>query len=312
MGPSGFVRTPVTVVTGFLGAGKTTLLNHVLSAAPERRIGVLVNDFGDADIETHLVVARTEDVISLRNGCICCSLRQDVPDAVLKVLRAPTPPEHLWVEASGVSNPGALADLFVELQGTGVLRVDGIVVVADAEGFPADDLAKQPQARDQILAADLMVLNKADLVEPAQLEYVEARIRQRVPRARIVPAVRGRVSPELVLGLDRRAGVPEFTAHDGQVHARTLRFERPFLRAELEDLPDRLPSHIHRVKGIVRMEDGPGAPMALHVVGRRMSLDAVRSSVPAGSTVVVIGTRPIDEEILALFESCVIPAASSS
>lgn len=267
-------RIPTTVVTGALGAGKTTLLNHVLQSAPDRRIGVLVNDFGDSDIEPHLVVGRAEGVTSLQNGCICCTLRRGVGPAVVEVLGRGHP-EHLWVEASGASDPGALAQLFLELQSLGQLRVDGLITVADSETFPTRNLGKHPEVRDRILGADLLVLNKTDLVDASRLEAIERSIRARVPEARVVRAQKGRVLPEVVLGLQRpadRPPPPSSSSPDGHGFASAVvRFESPVTIDTLRRALHAIPPSIVRSKGIFMKPDGTW--WVVHGVGQRISVE---------------------------------------
>jgi G3E family GTPase len=283
--------TPVTIVTGSLGAGKTTLLNHVLSSEPERRIGVLVNDFGDVNIDSRLIAGASGDVVSLANGCICCSMRNDVVQAVFRVLEHERPPEHLLVEASGVSNPGALAEIFLGLEKDRVLRVDGIVAVIDAELFPYDALKTEPLARDQVLASDLVVLNKADLADQKRLDDIEAAIRKRVPDARVLRASMAKVPAEVLLGMGGSRvearhlevadhGFETFTFSGGQ-----LSFKR------LAEVVRGFPPAVVRIKGIISVVERPGDRIALNVVGKRVFVETIGAQEEARSEIVVIGTR---------------------
>jgi len=124
---------PVTVVSGFLGAGKTTLLNHVLTAEHGRRIGVLVNDFGAINVDAELIADVQDDMISLANGCICCSIRMDLIQAVLQMAELPEPPEHIVIESSGVANPAGIVKSFLEPEIWGTVQLDGVITVVDAE-----------------------------------------------------------------------------------------------------------------------------------------------------------------------------------
>ncbi|NJO00189.1 MAG: GTP-binding protein [Anaerolineales bacterium] len=128
---------PLTIIGGFLGAGKTTLLNHILHSDHGLRVAVLVNDFGAINIDTQLIVGVEGETISLSNGCICCSIRDDLMEATLQLLERPDPPEYIIVETSGVSNPGAVKLTFMfSSELISRVRVDSIVTVIDAEQFP--------------------------------------------------------------------------------------------------------------------------------------------------------------------------------
>jgi G3E family GTPase len=278
----------VTIVTGELGAGKTTLVNHLLASEPDRRIGVLVNDFGEIDIDSRLIVGAAGGVVSLANGCICCSMKNDVVQAVVRVLEHQTPPEHLLVEASGVSNPGALAEIFLGLQKNRVLRVDAIAAVIDAERFPWDRLKTEPLARDQVLASDVVVLNKVDLVDADRIDSIETAIRGRVPQARIIRATRANVPAEVLLGIGGARGVVH--AHSHSVYrsfvfrAGALDFKR------LAEVIRGMPPSVVRIKGIISVVERPGDRLALHVVGKRVHVETMGRGADASSEIVVIGT----------------------
>jgi G3E family GTPase len=166
---------PFTVIGGFLGAGKTTLLNQLLRDAGERRLAVLVNDFGALNIDAALVQARAGAMVRLENGCVCCSVGGDFIAALALLRDGPDPPEHVVVEASGVADPGAIVVLG-DMPG---YRRDAAVVVADAETVRAraEHEATRHQVIGQLRAADLLVLNKTDLVSRAALEATRAWLR---------------------------------------------------------------------------------------------------------------------------------------
>ncbi len=160
---------PLTVLTGFLGAGKTTLLNRILNGSHGLRIAVLVNDFGSINIDADLVVGIESDVISLANGCVCCSIRTDLLEAITNVLDRPERPEYVLLEASGVADPAGIAVTLTDTDLQDRLRLDSITCVMDAEQvFAAPEQMKLKLW--QIGFSDLLVLNKVDLVGPAQIE----------------------------------------------------------------------------------------------------------------------------------------------
>ena len=163
-------RIPLTVIGGFLGAGKTTLLNHWLRQAQGRRIAVLVNDFGAINIDAELIASAAGDTIALTNGCVCCQIGDDLSVALIGVLEAPVPFDAVVIEASGVSDPWRIAQMGMADPG---LSLDGVIVLVDAS--VAHEQARDPLLADalerHLKAADLVVLNKTDLVdEPALVQ----------------------------------------------------------------------------------------------------------------------------------------------
>ena len=217
---------PVTVLSGFLGAGKTTLLNHILHGNHGLRIGVLVNDFGAINIDVQLVAGVEGDTVNLSNGCICCTIRGDLLKETLKLLRRADPPEYVIIETSGVSDPIAVANAFLVPEIKPLVQLDSILVVVDTDHILTLDEENLGLALDQIAVADIVVLNKVDLVTAEELEDIKTDlmrrvvprmkmrkvflnvvdiktdlIRRTVPEARILEATYGQVPLELVLGV---------------------------------------------------------------------------------------------------------------
>jgi G3E family GTPase len=193
---------PLTILTGFLGAGKTTLLNRILHADHGLKVAVMVNDFGSINIDTQLVVGVEGEAISLANGCICCTIRGDLLDSALQLLGRRDPPEYLVIEASGVSDPWAVAETFDLPELRPYFQLDGVITVVDAE-YARQQQHYEDLIVDQVSAADIVVLSKIDLVDEAQRAEVEEWVRRIVPRARILPAVHGEVPINLLLGVGR-------------------------------------------------------------------------------------------------------------
>lgn len=185
-------RIPCTVIGGFLGAGKTTLLNHLLAEHGGGRVALLVNDFGSINIDADLVASRNSDTIALTNGCVCCSIGDDLSAALIRVLDAKPPFEAVMVEASGVSDPKRIASL---CQAAPELQLDGVLVLVDAAALLQQwvDPLLFDTLRAQIAAADVLVVNKADLQQPTQLALVQDKLRTLAPHTPQWLATQGRI-----------------------------------------------------------------------------------------------------------------------
>lgn len=176
-------KTPVTVLTGYLGAGKTTLLNRILSEPHGRRYAVIVNEFGEIGIDNDLVVGADEEVFEMNNGCICCTVRGDLIRIIENLMRRRDKFDAIIVETTGLAAPAPVAQtFFVDDDIAEKARLDAVVTVADAKWL-SDRLKDAPEAKNQIAFADVIILNKTDLVTAAELAIVEARIRAINPYA---------------------------------------------------------------------------------------------------------------------------------
>jgi G3E family GTPase len=178
-------KIPVTVLTGYLGAGKTTLLNRILTEQHGRKYAVIVNEFGEIGIDNDLVVGADEEVFEMNNGCICCTVRGDLIRIIEGLMKRRGKFDAIIVETTGLADPAPVAQtFFVDQDVAERARLDAVVTVADAKWL-TERLKDAPEAKNQVAFADVILLNKVDLVEPAELDAVEARIRAINPTARI-------------------------------------------------------------------------------------------------------------------------------
>ena len=211
---------PLTILTGFLGAGKTTLLNRILNGNHGLRVAVLVNDFGAINIDAELVIGVKDDVISLANGCVCCTIRDDLMDTVLQTVSRPEAPEYILLEASGVADPSGIAMTFVDDKLRDRIRLDSIICVVDADQVfanPEYPAVQQLKLR-QIAFADMMILNKVDLAGSEQIAKVRAWIDDHFSRLRVVEAIRCDVPLEVLLAVGQYDPAAAFRANDADHH----------------------------------------------------------------------------------------------
>lgn len=299
--------TPLIVIGGFLGAGKTTLLNHILAGNHGLRAGVIINDFGAVNIDAELVTGVEEDTIALSNGCVCCSIRGDLVSACLRMLDRADPPEIVFVEASGVSDPTEIARSLDLPALQPFLRIDSLVSVADAERLPAlFDTGTAALARAQLQLADLVLLNKTDLISPDSLKPIVEMVATIAPRARIFPTVGARLPRALLATSSKEAGwIKPRSKEAGIRHAFetwTWRSDKPLSLPRLKKMLETLPSTVLRAKGIVWLEELAACRTILQMVGPRYNLrdDAPwRSARPASDIVLIGEAGALDKDALA-------------
>lgn len=307
---------PVTVIGGFLGAGKTTLVNHILAGGHGRKVAVLVNDFGAVNIDAALIAESDGGMASLTNGCVCCGLNQGLVEQLEEMLAASGRAfDHIVIEASGVSEPARIMNTVRYARFRGRLRADAVAVLVDVDGFDRAVAAAPGLAEAQIEAADLVILNKTDLVDRAALE--SWRGRWPFPDTRVVEAVRARVPFDLLFGaapgrddwagLAARLAAPAHEAPVSAVWRSPGAVSLPALQAVLADLP---PSVI-RAKGVVRDAAAPDRAVAVHLVGARLEAERLArppDSLAEGSVLVLIGfgEAPPFDDILARLDACAV------
>ena len=325
---------PLTILTGFLGAGKTTLLNRILTGDHLLRVAVLVNDFGSINIDAELVVSVEGGVVSLANGCICCSIRDDLIDAVTRVLERPEAPEYVLLEASGVANPSGIAVTFTDERFRDRIRLDSITCVLDAEQVFA-----APEQMElklwQIAWSDMVILNKVDLVDRKQLDKITVWLDERFNRYRLIEATRADVPLEILLAAGRfDASRFESIAHDHDGHdcrdphcadhhndhtdtfsTWSYETEQPLALDTLRKVAARLPANVYRCKGVVYCTDAPRRRAVLQVVGRRVdiTLDDDWGDRTPRTRIVAIGAKNgLDHAMLRqAFDGCGTPAGAA-
>ena len=333
-------KVPCTIVTGFLGAGKTTLVRHVLENAEGRRLAVIVNEFGDVGIDGDIlkscgIESCTEDsIVELANGCICCTVADDFVPALKSLLDRPNPPEHIVIETSGLALPKPLVKAFNWPEIASRVTVDGVVAVVDGAAVAAGRFADDPEAiarqraeddsldhdnpleevyEDQLLCADLVVLNKADLMSTDERASVTGEIGKTLPKAvKVVEVENGKVAVSVLLGLgaaaeadlESRPSHHDLEGEHDHEDFDTFIVDIPSF-ATPQALVDRVAKatsahDILRVKGFV---DITGKPMRLLVqgVGARIQHQFDRPWRPGEvrqGRLVVIGEKGFDREAI--------------
>ncbi|MGL6283514.1 MAG: CobW family GTP-binding protein, partial [Microcoleaceae cyanobacterium] len=192
---------PVTIITGFLGSGKTTLLNHILQNQTGVKTAVLVNEFGEIGIDNELIVKTDGDsMVELSNGCVCCTINEDLVNAVYRVLERPEKVDYMVVETTGLADPLPVALTFLGTELRDLTRLDSIVTLVDAANYSLD-LFNSQAAYSQIVYGDIILLNKTDLVDEADVDLLEAKIRDIKQDARIIKTKQSQVALPLILSV---------------------------------------------------------------------------------------------------------------
>lgn len=329
-------KVPCTIVTGFLGAGKTTLVRHVLLNASGRRLAVIVNEFGDIGIDGEIlkgcgIETCSEDrIVELSNGCLCCTVADDFVPALTSLLALPDPPQHILIETSGLALPKPLVQAFKWPEIASRVTVDGVIAVVDGPAVASGRFATDPEAlarqraadssldhdnpleevyEDQLLCADLVVLNKSDLMADDVRDRVAGEIRATIPRTvKVVPATGGRLDLAVLLGLTAAAEndlANRPSHHDAEETHDHEDFESFIVELPSVASPDELTARITkataahdilRIKGFANVEGKP-LRLLLQGVGARLQHQydrPWRQGEARTGRLVVIGEKGLD------------------
>jgi G3E family GTPase len=317
---------PVTIITGFLGSGKTTLLNYILTNQEGLKTAVLVNEFGEIGIDNELIVATEDNIVELSNGCVCCTINEDLIQAVYKVLERPEKIDYLIVETTGVADPLPVALTFLGTELRDMTHLDSIITMVDCSNFSLD-LFNSQAAYSQIAYGDIIVLNKTDLVNKSDVDAIEIRIRDIKEAARILRTQQSEVPLPLILSVGLFDSSKYFASkeakqdhehenehhhHDHSNHLEndgfiSISFEsdKPFsVRKFQYFLDNQLPENIFRAKGILWFDESPKRHI-FHLSGKRFTLEDDEWKKEPKNQIVLIGQN-IDSQILyEQIETCI-------
>jgi G3E family GTPase len=310
---------PLTLISGFLGSGKTTVLNKLLSGNHGLRLAVIVNDFGSVNIDASLIKAEDSAMISLENGCICCSSSGQLTEAIDNVIGLEGPPDAIVVEASGIADPQST--LFLALANKKI-KLDGLVTVVDADSVleRLNERRLEALIERQIEAADAVLLNKVDLVSQEHIAEIKKWIARVAPQAVIVESKFGNVSPAVLIGLE--SGFFEgnksqktdmhYHNHDDDLQTWTFSSPIPMERLALIELIKSLPATVIRAKGVLQMKDDPTHRAIFQLVGKRWEFtqgEGWADEAPQSSLVLIGLPGSIPEELREHFKDCLAEAA---
>jgi len=318
---------PITILTGFLGAGKTTLLNRILNDDHGLQVAVLVNDFGEINIDAELIVGVEDDMISLANGCVCCQIREDLLETVEELIIRPDKVEYILLEASGVADPAGIVATFNSFKYRDRIRLDSVTCVIDA-----DQILEQQEYESlnqlklrQIGFADMVVLNKVKLAGAEKVKQVHQWIDQHFNRIRIVETNYCEVPYDILMGVGRydpswlylsqndheiknRKG--DDNDHGQDFHTWSYETDQPMSLEAVRQMAKKLPGNIYRCKGVIFSVEAPERRAVLQVVGRRadVSLYDEWGDRPPRTQIVAIGSpQGIDgEELSTKFDDCIV------
>ncbi|HEY9767756.1 MAG TPA: GTP-binding protein [Coleofasciculaceae cyanobacterium] len=295
---------PVTIITGFLGSGKTTLLNQILQNNHNSKVAVLVNEFGDINIDSQLLVSYDDDMVELSNGCICCTINEGLVKAVQRILAKEEKVDRLIIETTGVADPLPIILTFVGSDFRDFTRLDSVITVVDAETFTPEHFDSEA-AFKQITFADILLLNKTDLIDEGQLRGLETYIASIKKSPRIIHTNYAQVPLPLILDVGLTAidsYVQEKQHHEHHDHhhhsphleadsfvSMSFQSDKPFDVYKFQKfLTEQLPLEVFRAKGIIWFA-GSELRHIFQLCGQRSDLKSDRWSTPPANQLVFIG-----------------------
>lgn len=303
------MKTPMVLIAGALGSGKTTLLRHLVARAGDRRVAILMNEFGEIAIDSRVIEGKHIRMTELAGGCVCCSLAGEFEAAVREIIEV-VYPELIVVETTGVAEPDAV--IFDVEDNLPEVRLDSVVVIADADGmvrFP--DLGYV--TRSQFEAADVILINKTDLVSGDDLTDVEARLRRVNPDAAFFRTRRCEVDVALLFGVEerrdrRRPQSPLPAHHETEVASFAFCTDRPLDRRRFEAVVKGLPPEVYRAKGFLRCREGG---FLFNFVAGRWDLEAFAAE---RTEIVFIGrgVEAAQASLLSQLQACEVPCPTVS
>lgn len=309
---------PVTIITGFLGSGKTTLLNHILDNKEGLKVAVLVNEFGDINIDSQLLVSIDEDMVELSNGCICCTINDSLIETVYQVLEKEIPVDYLIIETTGLADPLPIILTFLATELKYLTRLDSIITLVDSETFTADHFDSNI-ALSQIRYGDVVILNKIDRVSGKKLDDLEKFIRREKEGIRLIKSSYGQVPLGLLLDLgltkeelykvqlrDFQKNRPSFSNNQSPEDFNFVSFvsDKPFNLDKFEPfLTQKMPINVFRAKGILWFQQSD-LKHIFQLSGLRYDLQAVEWDTSPQNQLVFIGRNLNKEEILTQLNEC--------
>ena len=323
---------PVTIISGFLGSGKTTLLNHILKNQIGIKTAVLVNEFGEIGIDNDLIIEGSEDMIELNNGCICCSINGELLNTVSKVLERSEKIDYLIVETTGLADPLPVAMTFAAGDLRSQVRLDSIITVIDGENFDFE-INNTNVAYSQILYGDILLINKCDLVNEAQLKKVEQFISKIKKEPRILRSTNSKVGLQTIMSvglfetdafefkkdkknLENNSHDHSTHSHDHSSHSHDLinniegftsvsyeTFEAFSLRKFQYFLDNQISQDVFRAKGILWFMESERKHI-FHLSGKRFSLDDEEWTTKKSNKIVLIGKNLDHQTIKNQLSSC--------